>query len=170
MQEPMKKIILATDFSDISKDAGNRALFLAHAYKAELIVLHVLDLIAWNVSSQHYLVTGRINLMAGGPDLTPEELDCLAKTQEQIRQRGKNSLNELADSFDLEAGTIFAEGDPSHEIVRVAEELNADLIVLGTHGYSGWKRFALGSVAEFVIRHAPCAVFIIRPSDLKGHR
>ena len=163
MQASIKKIILATDFSDTSKDAGNQALFLAHVYKAELIVLHVLDLIAWNVSSRHYLVTGRINLMAGGLDLTPEELDWLAKTQEQIRQRGKNSLKELADSFDLEAGTIFTEGDPSHEIVRVAEELNTDLIVLGTHGHSGWNRFTIGSVAEFVGRHAPCSVLTIRP-------
>ena len=47
----------------------------------------------------------------------------------------------------------------------MAEELNADLIVLGTHGYTGWKRFAFGSVAELVVRHAPCAVFIIRPKE-----
>ncbi|TDI76307.1 MAG: universal stress protein [Betaproteobacteria bacterium] len=55
------------------------------------------------------------------------------------------------------------EGDPGHEITRIAEELNADLIVLGTHGHSGWKRFTIGGVAEFVGRHAPCAVLTIRP-------
>jgi len=65
----------------------------------------------------------------------------------------------------VKADTIFAEGDPGHEIVRIAEELNADLIVLGTHGYTGWKRFTLGSVAELVVRHAPCAVLTIRPKE-----
>ena len=75
----------------------------------------------------------------------------------------KDALKELAESFDLEVETIFTEGGRGHEIVRVAEELNADLIVLGTHGYSGWKRFTIGSVAELVVRHAPCAVLTIRP-------
>jgi nucleotide-binding universal stress UspA family protein len=138
MQVSIKKIILATDFSDISKDASSHALLLARAYKAELKVLHVFDTSAQNVPSSYYFI-------------------------EEARQRGKDALTELAKSFDLEVETIFTEGDPGHEIVRVAEELNADLIVLGTHGYSGWKRFALGSVAELVGRHAPCAVFTIRP-------
>ena len=163
VQTSIKKIILATDFSDASREAGYHAVFLAQAYKAELKILHVLDLSRWNVSSQHYLMTGGVNLTAGGLHLTPEELDWLAESQEKTRQREKNTLTELADSFDLEVGTIFTEGDPSHEIIHVAEELNADLIVLGTHGHSGWNRFTIGSVAEFVGRHAPCAVITIRP-------
>ena len=69
----------------------------------------------------------------------------------------------MAKSFEMEIEAIFAEGDPGHEIIRIAEEINADLIVLGTHGYSGWKRFSMGSVAELVVRHAPCAVLTIKP-------
>ena len=75
----------------------------------------------------------------------------------------KDALKKLAESIDLEVETIFTEGDPGHEIVRVAEERKADLIVLGTHGHTGWKHFALGSVAELVVRYAPCAVLTIRP-------
>ncbi len=138
MEASIKKIILATDFSDISKDASSHALLLAKNYKAELKVLHVFDINAWNAPSSYYFI-------------------------EEARQRGKNALKELAESFDLEVETIFTEGDPGHEIVRVAEEFNADLIVLGTHGYTGWKRFTLGNVAEFVVRHAPCAVLTIKP-------
>ena len=138
MQASIKKIILATDFSDISKDASSHALLLAHTYQAELKVLHAFDINARNAPSSYYFI-------------------------EEARQRGKDALTKLAKSFDLEVETIFTEGDPGHEIIRIAEELHADLIVLGTHGYSGWKRFALGSVTELVVKHAPCAVFIIRP-------
>ena len=141
MEVSIKKIILATDFSDISKDASSDALLLARTYKAELIVLHAFDINAWNAPSSYYFI-------------------------EEARQRGKNVLKELAESFDLEVETIFTEGDPGHEIVRIAEELNADLIVLGTHGYTGWKRFTLGSVAEFVVRHAPCPVFTVKQREI----
>jgi nucleotide-binding universal stress UspA family protein len=146
MEASIKKIILATDFSDTSKEAGYHALLLAKTYKAELKALYVFDPSAWSIPSQDYLAT-----VAG------------VETLEEARQKGKDTLIKLAKSFDLEVETIFTEGDPGHEIVRVAEELNADLIVLGTHGYSGWKRFTIGSVAELVVRHAPCAVLTIRP-------
>lgn len=149
MESSIKKIILATDFSDISKNAGDHALFLSHAYKAELIVLHVLDTNGSEFPSYYFFST--------------EGFDRLAENQAQIRQQGKDALNKLAGSFDLKVKTIYKEGDPGHEIIHVAEEENADLIVLGTHGYSGWKRFTLGSVAEFVGRHAPCAVLTVRP-------
>ncbi len=152
MRASIKKIILATDFSDTSKDASYYALLLAQSYQAELKALHVFDTSAWNVPSHYYLAP-----------VGPRGFDGFVEGFEEARQRGKDALKELAKSFDLEVETIFTEGDPGHEIVRVAEELNADLIVLGTHGYSGWKRFTIGSVAELVVRHAPCAVLTIRP-------
>jgi len=150
MSAPVKKIILATDFSDTSKDASDHALLLAQSYKAELKALHAFDSNAWRIPSPYYLTK----------DKSEGVFEVL---EEETRQRGKEALKKLGESFDLEVETIFTEGDPGHEIIRVAEELNADLIVLGTHGYTGWKRFTLGSVAEFVVKHAHCAVFIIRP-------
>jgi nucleotide-binding universal stress UspA family protein len=148
MEVAIKKIILATDFSDISKNASRHALMLAKTYKAELKALHVFDKTAWNIPSHDYLV-----------------IDEVVADIEEARQRGRDTLQELAKSFGLKVETIFAEGDPGHEIVRVAEERNADLIVLGTHGHGGWKRFTLGSVAELVIRYAPCAVLTIRSKE-----
>ena len=146
MDASIKKIILATDFSDLSKAASYHALLLAQTYKAELKALHVFDPSGWNLPSHDYLVS-----------------DAVVEGLEEAKERGKNALKELVESFDIEVETIFTEGDPGHEIVRVAEELNADLIVLGTHGYTGWKRFTLGNVAELVVRHAPCTVFVVRP-------
>jgi len=153
VQASIKKIILATDFSNISKDASYYALLLAQTFKAELKALHVFDTSVWSVPARYYYY-----LAPAGPGF-----DAVVEGFEEVRQRGKDALKELAESFNLKVETIFTEGDPGHEIIRVAEELNADLIVLGTHGHSGWKRFTIGSVAEFVGRHAPCAVFTIRP-------
>ena len=146
MEASIKKIILATDFSDASKEASNHALSLAQTLNAELKALHVFDKTAWNIPSHDYLA-----------------IDEVVAGIEEARQRGQDTLKELAKSFGLKIETIFTEGDPGHEIIRVAEEENTDLIILGTHGYTGWKRFTLGSVAELVVKHAPCAVLTIRP-------
>ncbi len=126
MQASIKKIILATDFSDTSKEASYYALLLAHAFKAELKALHVFDTSAWNVPFHDY------------SSLEELGINRVVEGFEETRQRGKNALKELAESFDLEVETIFTEGKPGHEIVRVA---------------------------EFVGRHAPCAVFTIRPRE-----
>ena len=146
MEASIKKIILATDFSDISKDASSHALLLARTNKAELKALHVFDSSAWSIPAHDYLAA-----------------DAIIEGLQEAIQKGKNTLKKLAESFDQKVETIFREGDPGHEIIRVAEEENADLIVLGTHGYKGWKRFTLGSVAELAVRHAPCAVLTVRP-------
>ena len=145
MQVLFKKIILATDFSGTSEEAGFHAMLLAQTYKAKLIALHVFEPRPLGIPYHKLRKDGQID-----------------EDPEKTRQRGKTMLKKLADSFHVKTDTIFTEGGPGHEIVRVAEELNADLIVLGTHGYSGWKHFALGSVAEFVGRNAPCAVLTVR--------
>ena len=153
MQVLYKKIILATDFSDTSKEASYYALELAQSYKVKLLkALHVFDTSAWNVSPSYYLY-----MKPAKP-----KLDRVIEETERISQREKNGLKELAKSFGLDVETIFIEGNAGEEIVHYAEEINAELLVLGTHGYTGWKRFSLGSVSEFVVRHAPCSVLTIR--------
>ena len=152
MQVIYKRIILATDFSDTSKETSYYALQLAQTYKAELKALHVFDTSAWEVSPSYYF------------NIEPKKskLDRVLEDTQRIPQREKKALKELAKSYGLDIETIFIEGTAGEEIVHYAEETNADLLVLGTHGYKGWKRFALGSVAAFVVRHAPCAVLTIR--------
>ena len=123
-------------------------MFLAHAYKAELMALHVLDINEWNFPTHYFY--------------TEEGFDKLAASQAQVRQQRRDALKKIADSFDLGAEAIYTEGDPGHEIIRVAEERNADLIVLGTHGHTGWNRFTIGAVVAFVVKHAHCDVFAVR--------
>ncbi len=85
----------------------------------------------------------------------------------KTRQRGEDTLKELAESFDLEVETIFVEGHAGHEIILVTRELNTDLIIIGANSYDGWNRYVavIGTVAEYVVKYAPCPVFIIRPKE-----
>ena len=153
MQVLYKKIILATDFSDTSKEASFYALKLAQSNKVRLLkALHVFDTSVWNVSPSYYMYMKP----------TKPKLDRVIEDYNKIPQREKNALKTLAKSFGLEIETSFIQGSAGEEIVHFADECNADLLVLGTHGYKGWKRFTLGSVAEFVVRHAPCSVLTIR--------
>jgi universal stress protein A len=148
MESLIRKIILATDFSEASEDASYHAVLLAQTYNAELQALHV-----FNPRS--------IGTMYKAAKKEEKENEDLVKT----RERGKKMLNKLADSFHVKAETIFTEGHAGPEIIRVAAEQNADLLVVGTHGYTGWNRLALGSVAEYIVRHSPCAVLTIKPTE-----
>ncbi len=144
-----QKIILATDFTDASKDASCHAMLQAQTYKAELKALYVFEPRALGISDENYL---------------PPEHFISNENPKKTRQRGKEALKELADSFDMKVETIFAEGHAGQEIVRITSELKTDLIVLAARGYTWWNRYVPvpRSVAEYVLKHASCAVLAIR--------
>jgi nucleotide-binding universal stress UspA family protein len=88
--------------------------------------------------------------------LSAEATELTSRVAASLRQRG----------FDAE--TIVREGDPRSAIVDEAAEWNADLIVVGSHGRTGLKRWLLGSVAGSIVSHAPCSVEVVRrPADRK---
>ena len=86
--------------------------------------------------------------------------------EEKIKERGEKVMEKTKEVFD-EAGIqvetkYFIYGHPSKAILETAEKENFDLIIMGSHGPGGIKRFILGSVADRVCSHAPCPVFIVR--------
>ncbi len=99
MQALFKKIILATDFTDASKDASYHAMLLAQTYKAELKALYVFKPRALGISDENYL---------------PPEHFISNEDPKKTRQRGEGTLKELAESFDLEVETIFVAGHAGH--------------------------------------------------------
>lgn len=148
MSSLIQKIILATDFAESSEEASYHAVLLAQTFNAELQALHIF--------------TPR----PIGTNYESVQKEKRAKEDFVLtRERGEKMLNKLANSFHVTANTIFAEGHAGPEIIRIAAEQNADLIVVGTHGYTGWNRLALGSVSEYIVRHAPCAVLTIKPTE-----
>lgn len=152
-RDSIKKIILVTDFTDACRDASRHAIIQAQTYKAELKALYIFEPRTLGVSEETYL---------------PPEHFISNEDPEKTRQRGINFLKELADSFDMKVETIYAEGIAGRETVRIASDLKTDLIVLGAQSYTGWNRYVSipGSVAEYVVKYAPCAVLSIRQNNL----
>ena len=86
------------------------------------------------------------------------ERDQLVQTADELTTRFANWLC----STGVLAETRIRRGDPKSLIVEEAEEWGADLIVVGSHGHTGFKRWLLGSVAQSIVSHAPCSVYVVR--------
>jgi nucleotide-binding universal stress UspA family protein len=97
--------------------------------------------------------------------------------RQQLREQGQSLVNRLAallTDVGVEVETAVRQGDPGSSILEEAESWNADLIVLGSRGLSTVKRWLLGSVAQYVVNHAPCSVEVVRervpePTSPAGH-
>ena len=141
------KLILApTDFSEFSLTALETAKDLAKHYGAELLLLHVVPVIP--------------SLPHGVP-----YFDDGVYEQQLIETAGK-SLDDLADKMraagiNVRTSVGFA-NDAAMEIIRTSEDQKVDLIVIPTHGMTGWRRLAFGSVTEKVVRIAECPVLVLR--------
>jgi nucleotide-binding universal stress UspA family protein len=142
-------ILVPVDFSKESILAAKFAVSLAQEYKTKLYLLHVRETIPGYVKAE---IT---DMQALEQRIASEEKEALSNV---IPQKVKDRIS---------VEEISMAGSPVHHlIVEKAKELGADLIVLATHGRTGLAHVLLGSVAEHVVRHAPCPVFVIRnPKD-----
>ena len=150
----LQTILYTTDFSDSSKGAFPLAYSLARDHGARLIVLHVLPAGTYEI----------VNLAQLGQ----------GESAQQFEDDIRHDLQRIQPPDDrVPMEYKLAKGDPAASIVKVAEETACDLIVLGTHGRTGLKRVLMGSVAEHVMRGAPCPVLVVKgsvpdPGDSSG--
>jgi nucleotide-binding universal stress UspA family protein len=141
-----KKICCPTDLSEASRAALRQAAAIARESGAELILLHV---------------SARGQAAGGEALLAPPPRPAVRPDRDEGRLK---IWTEEAERLAPGAVTsIELTGSPAEEIVRCAREFGCDLLVMGTHGRSGIGHLALGSVAEAVIRAAPCPVLVVRP-------
>jgi nucleotide-binding universal stress UspA family protein len=151
MQEKAYTVVVGIDFSEASDEALDEALTLSMARNAQLHVLYLHD---------HFLVPegGR---EAAEATLLRIEHHAVSRMDELGRRTGKQlRFRKLYSHFRL--------GAAAEQIVQLASDLDADLVVVGTHGTSGLKRLVIGSVAERAMRLARCPVWIVRPKDHLG--
>ena len=134
---PLERVLVATDFSRCSLRALERGEELARRLGAELLLLHVAGV----------PVAGSRTAAAAHGDAERE----LAATVEQVVHHG------------VRARGLLREGAPDEEILAAAAAEGASLIVVGTHGRTGLAHVLLGSVAERVVRAAPCPVLTVGP-------
>ncbi len=137
---PLHTILHPTDFSPQAEHARRTAEALAHDYNARLVLVHVMQ--------PPPVVASEMGVVI--PDL-PDEPTALW-----------NKLNDMEPAGLVCVERFLLKGEPVVEIVRMAQEERADLIVMGTHGRSGLPRLLMGSVAEWVLRQAPCPVLTVR--------
>jgi len=149
---PMKKILCTTDFSEPSLKGVEAAAEFAAQYSTEVLLLHV-------VPPAHTLT----------PPAIPSGK--VLEYYEDLTRFAQKSLDELIEEKflkDVSASSKVVQGNPPDEIVRTASQEKVDLIVIATHGVTGWRRFMFGSVAEKVVRMAGCPVLTIPAPEKKG--
>jgi universal stress protein A len=145
--ENYKHILLAVDFFDQTELVSQKAKNIAATYCTTLSVIHVVD-----------------NLPMTDPTYgssIPFELDLTTI----LMENAKKKLTQLATELGVtEQNTYLELGSAKNEIVRIAEEIKADLIVVGSHGRHGLA-LLLGSTANGVLHHAHCDVLAVRLAD-----
>ena len=153
MLQPISKILCPTDFSDPSLEAVKAAVELAKHFDAQLLLIHILPTIPRPVWAERLFE----DRGAFEPDLSEYEDALRICAQQRLYDVVKQHL-----PCTLESRVIVEEGDAANEIVRIAEDERVGMIVIATHGMTGWHQVAFGSVAERVVRLSSRPVLSIR--------
>lgn len=143
---PFQKILCPTDFSEPSYEGLQCGVELASHFGAELCVVHVVPVV---------------------PPLPPDPNFAfeVPEYERALHAEAERKLSEVVQqriAKDVKARAVVAHGDAADEIVRIAREEGAELIVIATHGLRGWRHLVFGSVAEKVVRLAECPVLTVR--------
>jgi nucleotide-binding universal stress UspA family protein len=136
-------VLLATDLERASAHAAERALDLAERLRSPLLIVSVID------------PTG-LRLPGGG----------YTRRIDQVRAARESSAQQLVDDGrrrGVPVRFLVWHGDPGESIIAAADAEGAEMIVVGSHGRAGVNRLLMGSVSEYVVRHAACPVLVVRP-------
>ncbi len=145
----LQRILVPVDFSACSERALQYAAAFARRFKVRLVLLHVIEL---------YPIDYVLGLTKDADEnhrLMTRARQELARLSRQYSAGGRGRLE-----------TAVRLGKPYQEIVKAAREHRVQLVIMGTHGYTGFLHFQLGSTAERVVRYAPCPVLVVREPEL----
>ncbi|MBI1850205.1 MAG: universal stress protein [Planctomycetes bacterium] len=148
MELDFKTVLAPTDFSEASDKAIPFAFRLAKDHGAAVLLVHVVDALPMPspLYAHYYAVP------------SPEQIVAIEKqSEEALRSRIPAEYRGT-----VRADVAVVHGEASQEILRLSVERHASVIVIATHGRTGLKHLLLGSVAEKVVRHATCPVFVVR--------
>jgi len=140
-----RRILVATDFSELARVAEDTAMSLAREFGAELHWIHALEVVL-PMFEPYALVL---------PDVT------LGESRRVAREK-LDAAKQRAAEVGLQGTVQLGHAPAAQAIAARAQEIEADLVVIGTHGHSGFTRFMLGSVAERTVQFAPCSVLTVK--------
>jgi nucleotide-binding universal stress UspA family protein len=142
----LRNILFANDLSECSARALDYAIGIALRYAGQLHLFHCVDPTPFNLAED------------------PEAIQTTCDDARRELERMAASLRSRYRSGNLDVKVVVRAGSIAAILPKIAEELDSGLIVVGTHGRTGWRKAALGSVTEAVIEQAPCPVLSIGPS------
>ena len=147
----IKKILLPIDFSKASTVLLPSALAFAEKYGARLFILFVAE--------DPFTYSG----IPANTDLLPDQYfeDMVPRAQRKMATFVKDNMGKS--SLDIEE--VVLSGHPAEEIISYAKQKKMDLLIIGSHGFKGFEKFVFGSVAEKVIKMAPCPVLTINTHE-----
>lgn len=143
----LKQILVPVDFSECSRKALRYALALASQFGGAIRLIHVIEAA---------YVMGDF----GAADYAALEAELKTEAEKQLSGLAESEIGST-----VPCTTTLCNGRPATEIAEAAREFEADLVVIATHGRTGLKHVLLGSVAENVVRHAPCPVLTVRENE-----
>lgn len=144
----IKKIAFCTDFSENADQAFDMAFDLTLKYQAQLLVVHVVPPLVFPSPVMEDFISEQASLQFSE--------DAIQRAMEQIE---KNYLGRTGDYKNVLVRVLS--GHPASEILNFVDQENVDLVVMGTHGFTGLAHFFLGSTAEKVVRRADCSVLTV---------
>lgn len=144
----LKKILVPTDFSETSKKAVQYALRFAEQFGCEIALIYVVE---------------PASPMVGAPlALEPyTDQDEFSMAEKDLAALAAESQSDGAHSVN----SLVRVGHAPNEITKAAKDLDVDLIIISTHGYTSWRYLCIGSTAERVVRTAPCPVLVVREKE-----
>ena len=143
-----KKILVPVDFSKTSQQAFQYALRFAEQFGCKIVLLHVVE---------------PESVIAGAPTT----IDIFAQPEEDTIA-AEAELKALAASSSHRASSVTSKvrtGHAPNEITKAAKDMDIDLIIIATHGYTSWRHFCIGSTTERVVHTAPCPVLVVREKE-----
>lgn len=150
------KIILATDGTKYSDSAIDMISNLSISKVDQINIISVIDM-ALPLSMDMYA-----GYLPNTAELEQIARDNALKTLENT----KKSIGLKLNNPEIIINTDILIGSPDSRIVEYAEDIKANLIIVGSHGYNRWERLLLGSVSDSVVHHAPCSVLVVRNSEV----
>jgi nucleotide-binding universal stress UspA family protein len=151
-----QRILIGVDDSKVADNAMQQGFELAHQFKAEVALVHIVEPIVSTPMNDTSMM-GTLMPSMGSSGVADVEI---INSQQEY---SKKLLNDITEKYgDGLVITHFNElGSTQETIIDCAAQFNADLIVIGTHSRTGFDRFLMGSVAEYVVRHSPVAVLVV---------